>query len=340
MFDLVITMGDPAGVGPEVTIRALAEKNDLELAAVLVVGEAAWLAGTAALIGGAAASLAFVEISPVEAAGNRPGNVDARRVKVFNPLDKTLPKRERGRDWPEFGDASFRYVLAGVELVNNGCGRALATAPISKHAWHLAGHDHPGHTELIRDLAGSADVGMMFWGERLKVLLLTTHLPLAEVPGRINQDLVCGKLHLLADFLQRVGLAGDIGLAALNPHAGEKGAFGDEEIKAMEPAVRDLRAAGLPVVGPLPADTLFHQALQGRFVAVVAAYHDQGLAPFKMLHFHDGVNLSIGLPFIRTSADHGTAFDISDKFIADSRSMENAIDLALNLSRKYSDILF
>jgi 4-hydroxythreonine-4-phosphate dehydrogenase len=132
--------------------------------------------------------------------------------------------------------------------------------------------------------------------------------------------------------MQKVGLTGAIGLAALNPHAGEHGAFGDEEARVLSPALARLHKAGVPVEGPVPADVLFHQALNGRYAALVALYHDQGLVPFKMLHFNDGVNVSIGLSFLRTSADHGTAFDISDKFIADSRSMESAIELALRLS--------
>jgi 4-hydroxythreonine-4-phosphate dehydrogenase len=206
------------------------------------------------------------------------------------------------------------------------------TAPISKHAWHLAGHYYPGHTELLRELSGSPKVGMMFWGERLKVLLATTHLPLARVPEVLTVDLLQEQIILLHEFMQKVGLSGTIGLAALNPHAGEQGAFGDEEERILKPALVRLNELGVSIEGPVPADVLFHQALNGRYEVLVALYHDQGLIPFKMLHFNDGVNLSLGLPFIRTSVDHGTAFDISDKFIADSRSMEAAIALAVRLS--------
>ncbi|MBN2705234.1 MAG: 4-hydroxythreonine-4-phosphate dehydrogenase PdxA [Deltaproteobacteria bacterium] len=331
MAELIVTMGDPAGVGPEVTLRALAAAADREM--MIVVGEADWLRETADQIGGAVAGLQFREGDPAAESGG--AGLEPGVVRVFNPLKYRLSRLERGRDWAEFGDASFKYVVSGVAEVMKKPGRALVTAPISKHAWHLAGHDYPGHTELIRDLSGSTGVGMMFWGDSLKVLLVTTHLPLARVPAAISPELVTAKLRLLHEFMRRAGLDGDIGLAALNPHAGENGAFGDEEARILEPAVAQLRAGGLPVIGPLPADTLFYQARQGRFAVVAALYHDQGLGPFKMLHFHDGVNLSIGLPFIRTSADHGTAFDISTKFIADSQSMEKALSLAHKLSREY-----
>jgi 4-hydroxythreonine-4-phosphate dehydrogenase len=329
MAELVVTMGDPAGIGPEVVVRALARREKELEGRVLVVGEAAWLNRVAAKLGRPAGGCEFYELA---AAGvdslkepSRPG------IAVFNPCADPLPQLALGRDYAVFGEASFSYVKAGVELVRQRAGRALVTAPISKHAWHLAGHRYPGHTELLQELDGSNEVGMMFWGEKLKVLLITTHLPLAGVAAALTPELVAGRVKLLHRFLNRVGRAGEIGLAALNPHAGEQGAFGDEEARILRPAVAALQAAGVPVAGPVPADVLFHQALAGRYAAVAALYHDQGLVPFKMLHFHDGVNLTLGLSFIRTSVDHGTAFDISDKFTADSRSLEAAMRLALEL---------
>ncbi|HIE08149.1 MAG TPA: 4-hydroxythreonine-4-phosphate dehydrogenase PdxA, partial [Desulfarculaceae bacterium] len=327
---LAITMGDPAGIGPEVTVRALAGLDENLLQDVIVVGEALWLQQVAEKIGVLAGGLSFREISESEVLEGR--NVETRVVAVCNPLPDSLPQLEKGSDYAVFGDASFNYVKYGVGLVMRGICRALATAPISKRAWHLAGHNYPGHTELLRELSGSQKVGMMFWGERLKVLLATTHLPLAQVPKVLTVELLCEQIGMLYDFMQRVGITGDIGLAALNPHAGEQGAFGDEEAVILQPALAILQKQGIPVVGPVPADVLFYQALNGRYGALVALYHDQGLVPFKMLYFNDGVNLSLGLPFIRTSADHGTAFDISGKFIADSSSMEAAIALALKLS--------
>ncbi|MBN2808125.1 MAG: 4-hydroxythreonine-4-phosphate dehydrogenase PdxA [Deltaproteobacteria bacterium] len=333
MNRVAVSMGDPAGIGPEVTVRALLRMDQAVRHEIVVVGEALWLQRVAAAVSGAVPS----PLTFVERAGGFEGDLEGRglrsgEVAVLNPLADALPQLARGRDFAAFGEASFQYVKMGVELVQQGLCRALATAPISKHAWHLAGHDYPGHTELLRELSGSPRVGMMFWGERLKVMLATTHLALARVPAALTVALVEDQVLMLYEFMQKAGLSGKIGLAALNPHAGEHEAFGDEETRILKPALARLCQVGVPVEGPVPADVLFHQALQGRYAVLVALYHDQGLVPFKMLHFDDGVNLSIGLPFIRTSADHGTAFDISDKFIANSRSMESAIGLARRLS--------
>ncbi len=330
MFKLVISMGDPAGIGPEVTVRALAELDEKLLSEVVVVGEGRWLRQVAEKIGSPAADLSFreMDVNRITVASEKPADA----VIVCNPLTEALPPLARGFDYAVFGEASFNYVKCGVELIMQGHGRALATAPISKRAWHLAGHNYPGHTELLRELSGSDRVGMMFWGERLKVLLATTHLPLSRVPEVLTAELLETQVMLLHAFLKRLGIAGDIGVAALNPHAGEQGAFGDEEERILQPALDGLRRRGVPAVGPVPADVLFYQALNGRYAALVALYHDQGLVPFKMLYFNDGVNLSLGLPFIRTSADHGTAFDISEKFIADCSSMKAAVALALSLS--------
>ncbi|MCK5682271.1 4-hydroxythreonine-4-phosphate dehydrogenase PdxA [bacterium] len=332
MFKLAVTMGDPAGIGPEVTVRTLASLSASLLHDVVVVGEAAWLRRVAKSIGGAAAALIFQEKVHFDNLQSQTETAEFGVVEVYNPLGKILPQLQMGIDHAAFGDASCTYVKYGVKLVMEGVCGALATAPISKRAWHLAGHHYPGHTELLRELSGSANVGMMFWGERLKVLLATTHIPFVEVAKTLTVELLQEQVTILYDFMQRFGVSGDIGLAALNPHAGEQGAFGDEEELVLRPAIASLQGRGVPVVGPVPADVLFYQALGGRYGALVALYHDQGLVPFKMLYFNDGVNLSIGLPFIRTSADHGTAFDISTKFIADSGSMEAAVTLALSLS--------
>ena len=332
MTRLAVSMGDPAGIGPEVTVRSLLRIDEELRRNVVVVGEAAWLQRVAVEIGGVAQSLVFMEEGRSLEVCDRPRQAVVGSVSVCNPLVEALPQLVLGRDYAVFGEASFRYVKCGVELVQKEICQALVTAPISKHAWHLAGHHYPGHTELLRELSGSSKVGMMFWGERLKVLLATTHLPLARVPEVLTVDLVQEQVFLLYEFMQKIGLSGTIGLAALNPHAGEQGAFGDEEERILKPALARLHKFGVPIEGPVPADVLFHQALNGRYAALVALYHDQGLVPFKMLYFNDGVNLSIGLPFIRTSADHGTAFDISGEFVADSRSMEAAISLALRLA--------
>ncbi len=330
MFKLAITMGDPAGIGPEVTVRSLAVLSKSLQREVVVVGNAAWLQQVAKKIGGPAAGLIFREQKNfVEDQGC---SLSASEITVCNPLGGSVLQLTPGVDSAVSGEASFSYVETGIKLVMDGTCRALATAPISKRSWHLAGHHYPGHTELLRERSGSAAVGMMFWGDRLKVLLATTHLPLKKVADALTVKLIQSQVAMLYDFMQKTGISGNIGLAALNPHAGEQGAFGDEEELVLTPAVTGLQEMGVPIQGPIPADVLFYQALNGAYGTVVALYHDQGLVPFKMLYFSDGVNLSIGLPFIRTSADHGTAFDISEKFIADSGSMSAAIKLALELS--------
>ena len=329
MYKLAITMGDPAGIGPEVTVRALTALSESLQREVVVVGDGAWLQRVAEKLGGSAAKLDFREHKSFVVDQSR--NQGDGEIVVCNPLASSLPQLALGVDNEIFGEASFRYVETGIKLVMDGTCRALATAPISKRSWHLAGHHYPGHTELLRERSGSPDVGMMFWGERLKVLLATTHLPLKKVADVLTVELVRNQVEMLYDFMQRVGISGNIGLAALNPHAGEQGAFGNEEELVLRPALTELWDQGVPVLGPVPADVLFYQALNGVYGAVVALYHDQGLVPFKMLYFNDGVNLSIGLPFMRTSADHGTAFDIAEKFIADSSSMVAAIKLALKL---------
>jgi 4-hydroxythreonine-4-phosphate dehydrogenase len=198
----------------------------------------------------------------------------------------------------------------------------------------MAGLNYAGHTEILQEFSNSPMVAMMFWGRQLKVLLATTHISLARVATSLSVGLLEQKIQLLVAFLRQTGAASGrpIAVAALNPHAGENGAFGDEESRVIKPAVQSCSRLGLPIIGPVPADVLFHQAVQGRYDAVVALYHDQGLIPFKMLHFADGVNVTLGLPFVRTSVDHGTAFDIAGKNSADCSSLLEAVRLSFVLA--------
>jgi len=255
-------------------------------------------------------------------------------VPVINPLSTPLPDLPCGDNYPEYGKASFAYLKRAIELAMAGQIAGIVTAPLAKHSLHLAGLEYPGHTEILQEFSGSPEVAMMFWGKQLKVLLATTHISLAQVAASLTKELLERKIKLLVEFLRRTGSATGkpIAVAALNPHAGEDGAFGDEENRIIKPALQSCSCLGLPVIGPIPADVLFYQAVQGRYDAVVALYHDQGLIPFKMLHFSDGVNVTIGLPFVRTSVDHGTAFDIAGKNSADCSSMIEAIRLASYLS--------
>jgi len=255
-------------------------------------------------------------------------------VPVVNPLTTALPDLPCGNNYPEYGEASFAYLKRAIDLAMSGQVAGIVTAPLAKRSLHLAGLNYSGHTEILRDFSGSPEVAMMFWGKQMKVLLVTTHIPLVQVAALLTVELLERKIKLLVEFLRQTGedAGKPIAVAALNPHAGEEGAFGDEENRIIKPALQSCSRQGLPVIGPIPADVLFYQALQGRYGAVVALYHDQGLIPFKMLHFADGINVTIGLPFVRTSVDHGTAFDIAGKNSADCTSMIEAIRLASCLS--------
>jgi 4-hydroxythreonine-4-phosphate dehydrogenase len=249
----------------------------------------------------------------------------------------TLPARYRVPGAPQgrgaagaCGEAAFAAIIEAVRLVQTGDAAGLVTAPISKAHVVAAGHDFPGHTELLAQLAGGVPVRMMMAGPRLRVVLVTTHLRLADVPRALSRETVLETISITARSLQdRLGIAKPrLAVTGLNPHAGEHGLFGDEETRLILPAVRAARRRGITVTEPLAADGLFAHAAGGAYDAIICMYHDQGLAPFKLLHFADGVNVTLGLPFVRTSPDHGTAFDIAGSGRADPRSMIAAVQMA------------
>lgn len=305
---LVITMGDPAGIGPEVALRAAAKAR--REAEIVWVGDAGAYAD-AAKRSGLARPRQVIEVSALAAKERRPG-----------------------RPEPAGARAAYDAILRGVALVQAGEADGIVTAPVAKKAIQDLGHDFPGHTETIARLAGGVDVRMMLAGARLRVVLVTTHVPYVSVPSMIAPERVLATAAIASTALrEHFGLRRPrLGLAGLNPHAGEGGAFGDEEIRLLAPAVERARAEGIRLDGPHPADTLFHRAAAGDFDAVLALYHDQGLGPFKLIHFHDGVNVTLGLPFPRTSPDHGTAFDIAGRGRADPTSMTAAIRLAARMA--------
>jgi 4-hydroxythreonine-4-phosphate dehydrogenase len=233
------------------------------------------------------------------------------------------------------GEASYQYVEAGVRLTLNGTLQGLVTAPISKAMWHAAGRTYPGHTELLATLTDTREVRMMLVGARLRVILVTTHLALSQVPTALSQERILRTISLASAHLSRFHELRPprLAVAGLNPHAGEAGAFGDEEERLISPAVRHAQALGLTVEGPFPADSLFVRAVKGEFDGVICLYHDQGLIPLKLLSWEDGVNVTIGLPIVRTSPDHGTAFDIAGQGVANPRSLRAAIDLAVEMTK-------
>jgi 4-hydroxythreonine-4-phosphate dehydrogenase len=240
-----------------------------------------------------------------------------------------------GKKTAAAGKASLAYLDRAIEAALEGGLDALVTAPVNKAAVRLAGApDFVGHTEYLAEKTGVGNFAMMFCSDRLKVVLVTTHIPLKEVSSSITTQKILRVTSLANEALKRLGVSMPrVGIAALNPHAGEDNAFGDEDNKIVAPAVRLARKQVINASGPLPADTLFHLAYNGAFDLVVAMYHDQALAPFKMLAFDRGVNVTLGLPFVRTSVDHGTAFDIAGKGMASEQSLVEAIKLAARLAK-------
>ncbi|MBU0715082.1 MAG: 4-hydroxythreonine-4-phosphate dehydrogenase PdxA [Verrucomicrobia bacterium] len=233
------------------------------------------------------------------------------------------------------GQAAALWIQAAVSGCMAGRFDALVTGPICKQSLRLAGLPFPGHTEFLAALTGTHSFAMMLLGGPLRVVLVTRHLPLAKVPGAISRTAIQEAVQLGSQALSWLGVKQKtVGICALNPHAGDDGILGREEITTIRPALRALRRRGLAVEGPVPGDVIFHQALQGRYGAVVAMYHDQGLGPLKMIAFEEGVNLTLGLPIVRTSPDHGTAFDIAGKGVAHAGSMVAAIRLAARLARR------
>jgi 4-hydroxythreonine-4-phosphate dehydrogenase len=306
---LAVTVGDPAGIGPEVVLKALG-RADLPAADIVVYGPASVLRDRATRFG----------LRSLDALG-------ARVVDV--PL---TGKVHPGVTSPAAGHAAADAVLRAARDAMAGEVDALVTAPLNKESLAAAGHPWPGHTEMLAEVAGVSDVAMLFVGGSLRVALVTIHRALRSVPDAITGEEVERVARLLHRELPRLGAASRrIAVCGLNPHAGEGGMFGREEIEVIAPAVARLRADGLDVSGPFPADSLFARASRGEFDAVLAQYHDQGLIPVKLASFGHAVNVTLGLPFVRTSVDHGTGFDIVDRGIADEGSLLAAIRLAADL---------
>ena len=256
------------------------------------------------------------------------------RPVIYGPWqDDAVAKFSMGRPSAEGGAAAYQAIEAAVKDAVEANVDAIATGPVSKEGLALAGHPWKGHTDLLAHLTGAKRVAMMFWSPQLRVVLATVHIPLSEVPSALTADRLRDAVQLSHLELPRFGVpAPRIGVAALNPHAGEGGLIGREEETVLRPAVAQLREEGIDVSGPFPADTLFARAVRGEFDVIVAAYHDQGLIPVKLLAFGSAVNVTLGLPIIRTSVDHGTAYDIAGKNRADEGSLVEAVVLAARLA--------
>ncbi|MFJ6197435.1 4-hydroxythreonine-4-phosphate dehydrogenase PdxA [Micromonospora sp. NPDC092111] len=322
---IAVTMGDGAGIGPEIVVRALLDPEVPTMARCLVVGDAARLRQAADIVG------LDVDIVPVR--GVADAEVVAGRINVVD-LDLLPPDLPFGAVSPVAGDAAYHYIRVASELAMAGDVQAICTAPLNKEALHAGGHLFPGHTELLAELTGTREVSMMLSTPRVKVIHVTTHIGLIDAVERIEPGLVERTIRRGHQAMLDAGVvAPRIGVCGINPHAGENGLFGrGEEDSKIVPAVRTCQADGIDVHGPLPADTLFFLAGRGDYDLVVAMYHDQGHGPVKVLGLEAGVNITVGLPVIRTSVDHGTAFDIAGKGIADHRSMIEALRLAAEMA--------
>ncbi len=322
---IAITMGDPAGIGPEIIVKALRE-DALNGAPLVVVGCLKTLHRLQAL--GLAEGVTFRAIEQVADARFTPDTIHVIDEPLAQP-DELVP----GTVQAPAGDLAYRCVKRATELAMKGDVHAIATAPLNKEALHLGGHHYPGHTELLATLTESRDYAMVLYTDKLKVIHVSTHIALRKFLDTLNGQRVETVIGIADTFLKRVGFAHPrIAVAGVNPHAGENGLFGDEEIRIVGPAIEKMKAKGMDVYGPCPPDTVFLQAYEGQYDMVVAMYHDQGHIPLKLLGFYDGVNITAGLPFIRTSADHGTAFDIAWTGKAKSESMAVSIKLAMQLA--------
>ena len=323
---IAITMGDPVGVGPEIIAKVIDSNELLPLCKTVVIGDAGVMRK---LIEEQRLSIAVRSIASIADADPAPGKLDVLDLRNVN-----LATHAWGKPNASSGTAVVEYIKRAVDLALKNDVDAIVTAPISKEMMNAAGHHYAGHTELLAELTNTRDYGMFFVGGGLRVILTTIHLALKDVPRHITQATVLKTLRLAHRAMRAFGMDNPrIGVAALNPHAGEGRLFGSEEWDEILPAVVKARGEGIDASDPIPADTLFYKARNNYYDIVVAMYHDQGLAPLKMLAFGNAVNVTVGLPIIRTSVDHGTAYDIAGKGCADPTSLLEAVKLAVIMSK-------
>ena len=323
---IAITMGDPTGIGPEIVAKALARPDISAICRPIVIGDASAMKRGVDITG---VPLVIVETDACSLPDDNPSGV-LHLCSVTRLNEEHL---RFGAPTAASGDAVYRYIVEAAGLCLEGRVAAMATAPISKEAMNRGGHDYPGHTELLAELTGSGDFVMMLAGERLRVALVTIHEALRDVPSLITVDRVLKTIRTTCRDMGRYFRPNPrLAVLALNPHCGEGGMFGDEDERVIRPAVEAACREGIDATGPLSADTLFHFAVNGMYDAVVCMYHDQGLIPLKLLHFDDGVNVTLGLPIIRTSVDHGTAYNLAGTGKASEASMAAAIRMAAEMA--------
>ncbi|MBI4684611.1 MAG: 4-hydroxythreonine-4-phosphate dehydrogenase PdxA [Nitrospirae bacterium] len=322
MRKTAITIGDAGGIGPEIIVKALYCAEIRDYCAPVVIGDRVVIEEAINLT---KLPIELKLIKSPDESKSAMGTIDFIDLNMVKKFEKGKPTAENGR-------ASVSYIKKAVELALDKKVDGIVTAPISKEALKMAGYSWPGHTEMLAEFTGTKDYAMMLVGGSLRVILVTIHTPLKSVPNLITKERVLKIILLSKNACDMLGIKNPrIAVAGLNPHAGESGIFGDEEIKVIIPAIENAKKHGIPVTGPYPPDTIFHKAYKGEIDIIVCMYHDQGLIPLKMIAFDKGVNVTVGLPIIRTSPDHGTAYDIAWKGIANASSMLEAIKLASRL---------
>ncbi|WP_424237129.1 4-hydroxythreonine-4-phosphate dehydrogenase PdxA [Bhargavaea ginsengi] len=322
-------MGDAAGVGPEIILKSLQHSEMHDICRPVIIGDMSMLERAKTFVGSEVPVRAITEDELTDLAEDS-GTVYCLDLDLL-PAD--LPV---GKVSPEAGHAAFEYLATAIRLAMDGKISAICTAPLNKEALQKGGHLYPGHTEILADLTGTEEYSMMLSAPNLRVIHVTTHVGIVDAIKMINPERVYRVIQLAHETLRRSGLENPkIAVCGINPHAGENGLFGyGEEEEKVIPGVERAQEEGIDVVGPLPADTLFFRAVRGDFDIVVAMYHDQGHGPVKVLGLDAGVNITVGLPIVRTSVDHGTAFDIAGTGIADEKSLMEAIRQAVDLAPK------
>lgn len=318
---IAVTMGDPAGIGPEIVAKSIADKATFDVARCIVIGDKKVMEKAIEIVG------ADLKVNVVESPADGDYSYGVLNMIDLDNID--MSRFEYGKINAMCGQAAFDYIKKSIEITMYKQADAVATTPINKESLHAAEVDFIGHTEIFGALTGTADPLTMFETNGLRVFFLTRHKSLRDMLDDIKKDRIIDYVERCTDALRRLGVKeGTMAVAGLNPHSGEHGLFGWEEVKEIAPAVEELKESGFNVAGPVPADSVFHQAAQGRFNSVLSLYHDQGHIATKTLDFDRTISITNGMPILRTSVDHGTAFDIAGKGIAGAVSMEEAIRLA------------
>jgi 4-hydroxythreonine-4-phosphate dehydrogenase len=322
---LAITMGDPAGIGPEIVVRALVDPESYHICRPLLVGDCSVMKAT---LEGMGMSLRLNAITEVSEAQFKPGQIDLYDLKNID-----MQRLNKAQVSPMAGKAAYEYIIRGTDMAMSRKVDAIVTCPIHKDALNQAGYHYPGHTEVLAERTGSSDYAMMLVAGSLRVVLVTIHVALEKAIEQINEERILRSIRLAHEAGLMMGINNPrIAIPGLNPHAGEGGIFGRQEIEIIEPAIKRAQEMGYNAQGPFPPDTLFYRAVNGQFDFVTAMYHDQGLIPIKLIGFGSGVNVTLGLPIIRTSVDHGTAFGKAWQFRANAGSLMEAIRVAAKMA--------